>query len=48
MATLEVYSSVEELKQDRKERKFTSEEILRQKRAARSLRKIKKKNQSNR
>lgn len=43
MATLEVYSSVEELKQDRKERKLTNDEILRQEHVAQTLGKIKRK-----
>lgn len=46
MASLEVYSSIKELKQDRKQRKLTADEMLRQKRAAQSLTKIQKKPQT--
>ena len=42
MAYLRLYSSYEELKKDRVERPLTQREKLRQKRAAESLKKIKK------
>jgi hypothetical protein len=43
MATIEVFSSAEEMKADRKVRKLTKEEKIRQKNAAASLVIIKKK-----
>ena len=42
MASIEVYNSVEELKANRKFRKLTKEEKIRQKKAALSLKVIKK------
>ena len=42
MASLQLYSSFDELKNDRVERPLTQKEKLRQKRAAQSLTKIKK------
>ena len=43
MASIKVYRSVEELKKDRKARKLTVEEKIRQQRAAESLKSFKKK-----
>lgn len=42
MASLQLYSSYDELKSDRVERPLTQEEKARQKKATRSLNKIKK------
>lgn len=42
MASLQLYSSYDELKKDRLERSLTQKEKLRQKRATQSLKKIKK------
>ena len=42
MTSIQLYSSYDELKKDRIKRSLTQEEKLRQKRAAQSLKKIKK------
>lgn len=42
MASIQLYSSYDELKKDRIERPLTQKQNLRQKRAAQSLKKIKK------
>lgn len=42
MASLQIFSSYDELKKDRLERSLTQKEKLRQKKATQSLKKIKK------